>query len=140
MKAIIKEIITHLLFVLVCLMVAYSASDPFSYHLSESVRNLAEKNGVTKAYFNGKTYAEDYEQRKVKTAEEVSCWRHVCTLENFLRNWRFSQKNKRKSWFYFHGKLSWVEIENYKNLEIIVGHHLWWSVIVYTPVMECNCV
>ena len=50
MKAIIREIIIHLMFVLVCLFIGYSTMDPFAYRLGESVKNLVSKAGLTVAY------------------------------------------------------------------------------------------
>lgn len=72
-KAIIREIVVHLMFVVLCLMVAYAASDPYSFQLSNSVRKQCQDNGVLQSYFQSVSYADEYgEKRKVVKAAQVS--------------------------------------------------------------------
>lgn len=62
----------HLMFVVLCLMVAYAASDPYSFQLSNSVRKQCQDNGVLQSYFQSVSYADEYgEKRKVVKAAQV---------------------------------------------------------------------
>lgn len=79
----------HLMFVTLCLMVAYAASDPYSFHLSEATKKLCMQNGITNSYFDAKAYAEELEDgtfRTVNDAEGVSGWQYVRALRADARN------------------------------------------------------
>lgn len=62
MKAIVKEIIVHLMFLLLCLFVAYAAMDPAAFLLANSLKALCAHGGIKDAYQGGAG----------PTAEEVS--------------------------------------------------------------------
>lgn len=78
LKAMVREIIVHLAYVVLASVVCYAAVDPNSYQLYEGIQKLMIDNGVTREYFNNKAYMlEDIEpdgktKRDVKPAMEVS--------------------------------------------------------------------
>ena len=71
MKAIISEILVHLMFLMLCLFVAYAAMDPIAFTLADTVKRLCASGNIMKIYVNPK------EQLK---AEDVS----LSTLYNLL--------------------------------------------------------
>lgn len=52
MKAVIREIVLHLLFVLLSLFVAFGALDPFAFNLTDSTRKILAEGGLMNAYSN----------------------------------------------------------------------------------------
>ena len=66
-----KEVVVHLLFLTLCLMVAYAAADPSSFTLSETTKNLCMKNGITNSYFNGEAYAEKLKDDTFRTVNDA---------------------------------------------------------------------
>lgn len=67
----------HLLFVTLALMVAYAASDPFSFHLSETTKQLCMKNGITNSYFDKLAYAEEQEDGSFRTVNDAEGVRRI---------------------------------------------------------------
>ena len=55
-KIIIREILVHTSFVILCVLVVYASVDPNSQRLYQSAFNLVAHNGITNEYFDGKTY------------------------------------------------------------------------------------
>ena len=51
-------------------MVAYAASDPFSFMLTKATKDAAMENGILKSYKDNLAYNEDV-KRTVKTADTV---------------------------------------------------------------------
>ena len=56
MKALVREIIVHLMFVLLVQLVCKQSLDDNAFYLAENARKLMIHNGVTKSYFEGKNY------------------------------------------------------------------------------------
>ena len=55
-KTIIREIVVHTSFVALCILICYATLDANQQRLFQSAFDLLANNGITKAYFNGKTY------------------------------------------------------------------------------------
>jgi len=58
-RMIVREIVVHLSFIALCLMVCYLSVDENSQRLFQSGNDLMGLNGITKSYFGGKTYQSD---------------------------------------------------------------------------------
>ena len=76
-KIIIREILVHTSFVILCVLVVYASVDPNSQRLYQSAFNLVAHNGITNEYFDGKTYDRadfdpDGNPKDVKDAASVS--------------------------------------------------------------------
>ena len=55
-KTVIREIVVHTSFVALCILICYATVDANQQRLFQSAFDLLANNGITKAYFNGKTY------------------------------------------------------------------------------------
>ena len=80
MKAITREILVHLLFVLLAQLVTNASLDSNSFRLVQNTRKFMVLNAVTNSYFEGKAYVmnggvaqplKDPEEREIKIAPDV---------------------------------------------------------------------
>ena len=79
MKAITREILIHLLYVLLAQIVTNASLDPNSYQLANNVQKFMTYNSVTKSYFDGEIYvmsggmvSKPERRRSVRDGSDVS--------------------------------------------------------------------